>query len=124
VTALFSKPLVRLILITTLVIAVLGTAYLGIREIRGMVDDAVKLKGHERDAYWTAKIEKANADTNMRAADQAAAVVKIQAVMAEQSRSDQQTLADLRTKNAQLPKGDGKGGRCGLSGDRVGLLPD
>jgi len=124
VTALFSKPLVRLILIVVLVIAVLGTAYLGIREIRGMVADAVTLKGDERDAYWTAKIEKANADTNKRAADQAAAVVKIQAVMAEQSRSDQQTLADLRTKNAQLPKGDGKGGRCGLSGDRVGLLPD
>ncbi|MGO8323696.1 hypothetical protein ACC811_02295 [Rhizobium ruizarguesonis] len=123
-TALFSKPLVRLILIVILVIAVLGTAYIGIREIRGMVDDAVELKGNERDAYWTAKIEKANAETNKRAADQAAAVVKIQAVMAEQSRSDQQTLADLRMKNAQLPKGDGKGGSCGLSGDRVGLLPD
>ncbi|WP_020050941.1 hypothetical protein [Rhizobium leguminosarum] len=123
-TALFSKPLVRLILTLILVIGVLGTAYLGIREIRGMVDDAVKLKGDERDAYWTAKIEKANADTNKRAADQAAAVVKIQAVMAEQSRSDQQTLADLRTKNAQLPKGDGKGDACGLNGDRVGLLPD
>ncbi|XKM42012.1 hypothetical protein A4U53_016240 [Rhizobium ruizarguesonis] len=123
-TALFSTPLIRLVLIVILVIAVLGAAYIGIREIRGMVDDAVELKGNERDAYWTAKIEKANAATNKRAADQAAAVVKIQAVMAEQSRSDQQTLADLRTKNAQLPKGDGKGGRCGLSGDRVRLLPD
>lgn len=123
-TALFSKSLVRLVLISILVIAVLGMAFLGIREIRGMVDNAVQLKGDERDAYWTAKIEKANAETNKRAADQAAAVVKIQAVMAEQSRSDQQTLADLRTKNAQLPKGDGKGGSCGLSGDRVGLLPD
>ncbi|MGO7593757.1 hypothetical protein [Rhizobium leguminosarum] len=114
----------RLILAVILIVAVLGTAYLGIREIRRMVDDAVHLKGDERDAYWTAKIEKANAEPNKRAADQAAAVVKIQAVMAEQSRSDQQTLADLRTKNAQLPKGDGKGGSCGLSGDRVGLLPD
>ncbi|TAZ95924.1 hypothetical protein ELH67_15855 [Rhizobium ruizarguesonis] len=123
-TALFSKPIAQLILAVILIVAVLGTAYLGFREIRGMVDDAVELKGNERDAYWTAKIEKANAETNKRAADQAAAVVKIQAVMAEQSRSDQQTLADLRTKNAQLPKGDGKGGRCGLSGDRVGLLPD
>lgn len=119
-TALFSKPLVRLFLIAVLVIAVLGTAYLGIREIRGMVDEAVNLKGDERDAYWTASIEKANADTNKRAADQAAAVVKIQAVMAEQSRSDQQSLADLRAKNAQLPTGNG----CGLSGDRVGLLPN
>ncbi|MEH7868776.1 hypothetical protein V7795_16570 [Rhizobium laguerreae] len=122
--ALFSKPIARLILAVILIVAVLGTAYLGFREIRGMVDDAVELKGNERDAYWTAKIEKANAETNKRAADQAAAVVKIQAVMAEQSRSDQQSLADLRAKNAQLPKGDGKGGSCGLSGDRVGLLPD
>lgn len=119
-TELISKPLVRLILIAILVIAVLGTAYLGIREIRGMVDDAVKLKGDERDSYWTAKIEKSNSDTNKRAADQAAAVVKIQADMAAKNRADQETLAELKVKNAQLPKD----GTCGLSGDRVGLLPD
>ncbi|ANM05246.1 hypothetical protein AMC78_CH03177 [Rhizobium phaseoli] len=119
-TALFSKTTVYVVLAALLVIAVLGLALLGVREVRGMVNEAVKLKGDERDAYWSAKIEKANADTNKRAADQAAAVVKIQADLAEKGRSDQQALADLRAKNAQLPKGND----CGLSGDRVGLLPD
>ncbi|MBY5416933.1 hypothetical protein [Rhizobium leguminosarum] len=113
-----------IIVAAVLVIAALGLSVLGIHEIRSMVDQAVQLKADERDAYWSGKIEKANAETNKRAAEQAAAVVKIQADLTDKSRSDQEALAELRVKNAQLPKGDGKGGDCGLSGGRVGLLPD
>ncbi|MDW9464082.1 hypothetical protein GOA57_30175 [Sinorhizobium meliloti] len=111
------------IIAAVLVIAVLGIV-LGLREIRSMVAEAVQMKANERDAYWTAKIEKSNADANKRAAEQADAVVKIQADLTEKSRSEQEALAELRVKNAQLSKGDGKGGNCGLSGDHVGLLPD
>ncbi|OWV64891.1 hypothetical protein ATY75_32140 [Rhizobium sp. N122] len=113
-----------IIVAAVLVIAALGLGVLGIHEIRSMVDQAVQLKADERDAYWSGKIEKANAETNKRAADQAAAVVKIQADLTDKSRSDQEALAELRVKNAQLPKGDSRGGDCGLSGGRVGLLPD
>ncbi|CDZ68228.1 Hypothetical protein NGAL_HAMBI2605_65120 [Neorhizobium galegae bv. orientalis] len=112
------------IIAVVLVIAALGICVLGIREIRAMVAEAVQLKANERDAYWAAKIEKANAETNKRAADQAAAVVKIQADLTDKSRSDQEALTELRVNNAQLPKGDRKGDDCGLSGGRVGLLPD
>ncbi|MQX68322.1 hypothetical protein [Sinorhizobium meliloti] len=112
------------IIAAVLVIAVLGIGVLGIREIRSMVAEAVQMKANERDAYWTAKIEKSNADANKRAAEQADAVVKIQADLTEKSRSEQEALAELRVMNAQLSKGDGKGGNCGLSGDHVGLLPD
>ncbi|QIO60675.1 hypothetical protein [Rhizobium leguminosarum] len=117
---LLSKPAARLIGAAILVIAVLLAAWLALHEIRGMIADAVQLSVSERDSYWTAKIEKANADTNKRAADQAAAVVKIQADMADKSRADQTELAALKVKNAELPHRN----NCGLSGERVGLLPN
>lgn len=41
-----------------LVIAAVGIGVLGIWEIHSVFDDAVHLKANERDAYWTAKIEK------------------------------------------------------------------
>ncbi|MGO4196560.1 hypothetical protein AB4Z13_14450 [Rhizobium sp. YAF28] len=117
---LFSKPAARFIGAAVLAIAVLILVVLGLRELRGMIDDAVALKGRERDSFWTAKIEKSNADLNKRAADQAAAIIRIQSDMADKNRADQIALHKLREQNALLPHGNA----CGLSGDRVGLLPD
>ncbi len=117
---LLTKPAATLIGAAILMIVALLIGLLGVREIRGMIDDAVALKASERDSFWTAKIEKGNADLNKRAADQAAAIVKIQSDMADKNRADQIALHNLREQNALLPHGND----CGLSGDRVGLLPD
>lgn len=119
-SALLSKPAAVFSSAAILVIVALLVGLLGVREIRGMIDDAVALKGRERDSFWTAKIEKSNADLNKRAADQAAAIIKIQSDMADKDRADQIALHNLREQNALLPHGND----CGLSGDRVGLLPD
>ena len=118
-TARIAKPVVVIIVAAVLVIAALYVDYLRTAKVDSMITTAVKLKADERDAYWIGKIEKANAEINKKAADQATTVLKIQADVAEKNFADQQTLADLKVKNAHLANADS----CGLSGDRVGLLP-
>lgn len=85
-----------------------------------MLERAVKSAIDGRDAFWTAEIEKANAETNRRLADQATAVLAIEAGANARVRAVEVQLVSLEKANATLPNGDG----CGLGRDRVRVLPN
>ena len=74
----------------------------------------------ERDAHWTAEIEKSEAAANRRIADQVRTAMAIEADANSRIQAAQQQLIDLEKQNAALPFGDA----CGLSRDRVRLLPN
>ncbi|MGY5789070.1 hypothetical protein ACXHXM_02065 len=116
---LISKPLVRVCLAAIIVIAAFAIACLALREVRIMIDNAVATKGAERDAYWTAKIEKADAEANAKAAQQAANALKIEFEANQRVHDVELKLADMEKMNAELPNGDD----LGLKRDRVRLLP-
>ncbi|MGO7576615.1 hypothetical protein ACC699_17215 [Rhizobium ruizarguesonis] len=115
-----SKPIAIGVAALALVLVISGLIYGSIREIRSMVDDATANAKALADQTWTAKIEKANAEANQKIADQAKAVIEIQADAADRVNAASQKLEELRKRNADLPDG----GTIGLSRDRVGLLPD
>lgn len=115
-----SKPVIASLAALALVIVLAIVVLLGVREIRSMVDEAAARGKALSDAEWNAKIEKANAEANKRIADQASAVIQIQADAADRVNAASQELEELRKRNAALPHG----GDIGLSADRVRLLPD
>lgn len=115
-----SKPIAIGLAALALVLVISGLTYGSIREIRSMVDDATANAKALADQTWTAKIERANAEANQKIADQAKAVIEIQADAADRVNAASQQLEELRKRNAHLPDGSA----IGLSRGRVGLLPD
>ncbi|WP_411037711.1 hypothetical protein [Shinella sp. BYT-45] len=90
-----------------------------VSRIDTLVDRAVTLAVAGRDAHWTAEIERANAETNKRIADQAQAALAIETEANARVRAVEAQLSELETANAALPAGDA----CGLGRDRIRLLP-
>lgn len=119
-TGIAWKALAAIISVALLVAAILLFGYLGIREIRGMMDNAAATATAAADAKWTARFEKADAEANKQIADQAKVTLQIQATATEQVRQAEQQLADSEKQNEALPGGNS----CGLSAGRVRLLPD
>ncbi|MBB3297913.1 MULTISPECIES: hypothetical protein [unclassified Rhizobium] len=115
-----SKPVVAGLAALLMVLALAAIVLLGVREIRSMVDEAAVRGKALSDAEWSAKVEKANAEANRRIADQASAVVEIQAAATDRVNAASQQLEELRKRNAALPDGNA----TGLSRDRVRMLPD
>ncbi|APO76091.1 hypothetical protein AM571_CH03297 [Rhizobium etli 8C-3] len=115
-----SKPLAIALATGALLLAVASLGYLTVREIHAMTDEAATAAKQLSDATWTARIEKANAEANQKIADQAKAVIQIQAEAADRVNAASQQLEEVRKRNAALPHGDD----IGLSADRVRLLPD
>jgi elongation factor P--beta-lysine ligase len=119
-----ASPLTKLIFaVIAINVLLLGTAYFERqtaatyeRTTADRVDSAIA----ERDAIWEGKIEKANAATEKRAAEQIRTALQIQTNAAEQIRTAEQQLADLKVKNEQLPVSSD----CGLGLDRGRMLPD
>lgn len=119
-TGPIAKIAALVIVAAILVIAALGIGYLAIGKIDTMIAKAVQLKADERDAFWTGKIEKANADANTQIAKQATRTIQIQAEAADSVNTASQQLEELRKRNAALSNG----GDRGLSADRAQLLPN
>ncbi|OWV67953.1 hypothetical protein ATY76_13595 [Rhizobium sp. R339] len=115
-----SKPAAIGLAALALVLVISGLIYGSIREIRSMVTEAAENAKALSDQTWTAKLEKANAEANRKIADQAQAVIQIQADAADRVNAASQQLEELRKRNAALPDG----GAIGLSRDRVRMLPD
>lgn len=115
-----SKPIVTALAALALVLAISGLIYGSVRQIHSMVSNAAANAKALADQTWTAKIEKANADANLKIADQAKAVIQIQADAADRINAASLQLEELRKRNAALPHG----GDVGLTADRVRLLPD
>lgn len=120
IAAGLQKAATPLIVLGSMVLAAVFLGWVSLMTIEGMIDDARVQAIAERNAFWEGRIEKANAATNKQAADQVSAALRIQAEASERITSATQLLADLKVKNAQLPRRDD----CGLSVERGQLLPD
>jgi uncharacterized protein HemX len=106
--------------ILVLVLLVIGSGWLMVREIRSMVSEAAESATAAADAKWTAKIEEANAAANQKVADQAKAALQIEADANSRINAASRELEELRKRNAALPNA----GAVGLSADRGRLLPN
>lgn len=115
-----SKAAGTAIAILVLVVLIIGSGWLMVREVRSMVDGAAEAATATADAKWTAKIEQANALANQKVADQAKAALQIEADANERINAANQQLKELRERNAGLPDA----GAVGLSADRGRMLPD
>ncbi|MGO7438886.1 hypothetical protein ACC674_15350 [Rhizobium ruizarguesonis] len=115
-----SKPIAIGLVALAFVLVISGLVYGSVREIRSMVYEAAANAKALADVTWTARIEKSNAEANQKIADQAKAVIEIQADAADRVNAASQQLEELRKRNAALPHG----GDVGLTADRVRLLPD
>lgn len=115
-----SKAAGTAIAMLVLVLLVIGSGWLMVREVRSMVADAAEAATAAADAKWTAKIEKANAAANQKVADQAKAALQIEADATSRINAASQELEELRKRNAVLPHADD----IGLSADRGRMLPD
>ncbi|CDN54741.1 Hypothetical protein RG1141_CH24030 [Neorhizobium galegae bv. officinalis bv. officinalis str. HAMBI 1141] len=120
IVAWFQKAATPFIVAALMLLAASLLGWLALRTVDGLVEEARSTAIAERNAFWEGKIDKANAAANKQIADQASAALKIQSDATDQVRSAEQLLAELKVKNAQLPRRDD----CGLSVERGRLLPD
>lgn len=118
-SALFSKATLPILAAATLFLGLAVIVFLVVSRIDNMVDEAKAAAIAGRDAYWTAEIERTNAETNKRIADQALAALAIETEANARVRAVEAQLSEMETANAALPAGDA----CGLGRDRVRLLP-
>lgn len=101
-----------------LLLAAAIVASMAVRTTRAMVADARAQALAERDAHWTAEIEKANAEAARRIAEQAKAALAVEIAANAKVQAAQDRLAELERENAALPDGDARG----IGRDRVRLL--
>lgn len=102
-----------------LLVGLLLAGWLILDRLDTMIERAKLAAIESRDAYWTAEIERGNAEANRRIADQAQAALTIETAANARIRAVEIENANLEAKNAALPNGDA----CGLGRDRVRLLP-
>lgn len=102
-----------------LMLGAAGLGYLAVAKVEGMITAAAQQVREERDAHWQLEIQKVNTAAATAQAEQAKAIVQIQADATERVDAAEQQLEDVRKQNAALPNG----GNIGLSAERGRLLP-
>jgi hypothetical protein len=102
-----------------LMLAAAVVFYLAIDKFQAIIAGAVQLERQERDAYWQLQIQMANTAVVEARAEQARAVIDIQAEATDRVNAASQQLEEVRKRNAELPKGSG----VGLDAARSRLLP-
>jgi hypothetical protein len=102
-----------------LMLAAAVVFYLAIDKFQAIIAGAVQLERQERDAYWQLQIQMANTAVAEARAEQARAVIDIQAEATDRVNAASQQLEEVRKRNAELPKGSG----VGLDAARSRLLP-
>jgi len=103
-----------------LLLGAAGLGYLAAAKLETTLQAVAQEVREERDAHWQLEIQKANAAVASAQAEQAKAVLDIQADAADRVNAASQQLEEVRKRNAALPHGDD----IGLTADRVSLLPD
>lgn len=101
-----------------LLVVLAGLAVAGLRTVNGMIETAAATARAERDNYWRAEIEKSNAATQAKIAENLKQTMAAQDAARDQVAAAEARAAELEKENAALPD-DGAGG---LSRDRVRLL--
>ncbi|WP_429813593.1 hypothetical protein [Ensifer sp. B1-9] len=117
-TAAISRAALPYLITGVLLLAAAGLAYLAVSMVAEMIDEASATARAERDAHWTAEIERTNAHAARRIADQAREALRVETAANERIRAAEQEQVELEKKNAALPDG----GACGLDHGRVRLL--
>ncbi|MBB3963504.1 hypothetical protein [Rhizobium metallidurans] len=100
----------------------LGAATIGLKAVstfQETLSSIAQQVRQERDAFWQLEIQKANSAAAAAKAEQAKAVIEIQADATDRVNAATQELEEVRKRNAALSNG----GDRGLAADRVGLLP-
>lgn len=113
-----SAALFRGLAVLILLAAVAFAFWRGTVAIENMVAEARAAAIAERDAHWTAQIEKSNAEVELRRLQDAHIAQQRSAIADEQINGLQAALSEMEKKNAALPNATG----CGLSRARVRLL--
>lgn len=117
-TALLSKAAVPIIIAGLLFAAGAGLTAFAASKVSGMIETATAEARAERNSFWAAEIERANAHAARRIADQAREALRVETAANERIRAAEQEQVELEKKNAALPDG----GACGLDHGRVRLL--
>lgn len=120
IAAWLSKAAKPLMILLALMAAAVFLFWLTLFTVHSMIETARTEKGSERDAFWTALIEKSNAETAAKEAAQAAKTMRISAETAKIIADQRARLLTLEKANAALPNGNS----VGLDRGRVQLLPD
>jgi len=120
ILAMIRKAAVPVLIGGALVVFALLFLWLYLVRFDDMMERAARRAAEARDLYWTAELERSNAETNRRLADQAKAALAIESDANARVRAAETQLANLETANAALPGGDD----CGLDRDRVRMLPN
>lgn len=101
-----------------LLVALAGLAVTGLRTVNSMVETAAASARAERDNYWRAEIEKSNAATQAKIAENLRTTMAAQDAARDQVAAAEARAAELEKENAALPDN----GAGGLSRERVRLL--
>lgn len=101
-----------------LLVILAGFVMAGIETVNTMVETAAATARAERDNYWRAEIEKSNAATQAKIAENLKATMAAQDAARDQVAAAEMRAAELEKENAALPDDDD----CGLSRNRVRLL--
>lgn len=118
IAAFLQKQATSLIVAAALLLAAALLAWRVVATVDGMVSDARAQAVRERDAYWTAEIEKSNAFAARQVAEQAKSALAIETDANARVRAAEAARSELETKNEALPDGDAGG----ISRERVRLL--
>jgi uncharacterized membrane protein len=118
ITGWLAKIASPLIVAAALVAAAALCGWLTLRVLDSMIDDARANAITERDAHWTAEIQKSEAATQKRIAETLREAMAAQDAARDQVAAAEARAIQLETENAALPNG----GACGLGRDRVRLL--
>lgn len=117
-SALLAKIGGPLVITGAMILAAMFMGIMALTIVRGMIDDARTHAIAERDAHWSAEIERGEAEANARIAANLKTTMAAQDAARDQIAAAEDRARELETQNASLPDD----GTCGLSHDRVRLL--
>ena len=120
VAPVFSKVFLPILIAAVLIVVGCYSFNRGMEKLNGMIAVARQSAVAERDAYWTAEIEKSNAEQARKEAAQAVEAMRISAETTKIIADQRARLLTLEKANAALPNGNS----VGLDRGRVQLLPD
>lgn len=116
--AMLQKPLAALTVAAAFALSAIFLAFATVATVRGMEARARASAVSERDAHWSAEIEKSNAIAQARIADTLRKTMAADAAARDRIADAEARAAELETENAALASD----GRCGVGRDRVRLL--
>lgn len=117
-SALLAKVGGPLVVTGAMILAAMILGVMALTTVRGMLDDARTHAVAERDAHWSAEIERSEKEANARIVQNLKNTMAAQDAARDQIAAAEDRARQLETQNADLQDT----GRCGVSRDRGRLL--